>query len=53
MGLHLPRLHRADVMSALLATSYLSCFSGPTPYTIFRNQPVMDGGYSTGFAQLW
>ena len=33
-----------DVASALLATDFIPCFSGPTTYTIFRNQPVIDGG---------
>uniref|UniRef100_A0A383VF18 PNPLA domain-containing protein n=1 Tax=Tetradesmus obliquus TaxID=3088 RepID=A0A383VF18_TETOB len=43
---------RADVQATLLATNYISCYSGPTVYTYFRNQPVIDGGYSSGFKQL-
>jgi hypothetical protein len=46
-------LDRADVLAMLLATNYISCYSGPTVYTYFRNQPVIDGGYSSGFKQLW
>jgi hypothetical protein len=44
---------RQDVMATLLATNYISCYSGPTVYTYYRNQPVIDGGYSSGFKQLW
>jgi hypothetical protein len=44
---------RQDVMATLLATNYISCYSGPTVYTYYRNQPVIDGGYSSGFGQLW
>jgi hypothetical protein len=45
--------NRADAEATLLATNYISCYSGPTVYTYFRNQPVIDGGYSSGFKQLW
>eukprot|EP00882_Tetradesmus_deserticola_P014328 GHRQ01015236.1.p1 GENE.GHRQ01015236.1~~GHRQ01015236.1.p1 ORF type:complete len:221 (+),score=73.29 GHRQ01015236.1:36-698(+) len=41
-----------DLISNLLGTSYLPCFSGPTTYTIFRNQPVLDGAFGNGFKQM-
>ncbi|GBF88086.1 hypothetical protein Rsub_00798 [Raphidocelis subcapitata] len=43
---------KADVVSALTATDFIPCFSGPTTYTLFRDQPVIDGGYANGFQQL-
>ncbi|KAF6253620.1 hypothetical protein COO60DRAFT_1463118 [Scenedesmus sp. NREL 46B-D3] len=43
---------RDDLISNLLGTSYLPCFSGPTTYTIFRNQPVLDGAFGNGFKQM-
>uniref|UniRef100_A0A383VPF3 PNPLA domain-containing protein n=1 Tax=Tetradesmus obliquus TaxID=3088 RepID=A0A383VPF3_TETOB len=43
---------RDDLIANLLGTSYLPCYSGPTTYTIFRNQPVLDGAFSNGFKQM-
>jgi hypothetical protein len=42
-----------DLIASLLGTSYLPCYSGPTTYTIFRNQPVLDGAFGNGFKQMW
>jgi hypothetical protein len=42
-----------DLIANLLGTSYLPCYSGPTTYTIFRNQPVLDGAFGNGFRQMW
>lgn len=41
-----------DVASALTCTSYIPCMTGPTTYNLFRNQPVIDGGYSAGLEDL-
>lgn len=43
---------KADLRSAMLSTNWIPCFSGGTTYTIYRNQPVIDGGYSAGFRDL-
>jgi hypothetical protein len=43
---------QADLISALTGTDYISCFSGRHTYTLFRNSPVIDGGYGNGFEQL-
>lgn len=32
-----------DLWSCLTATDYIPCFTGTTTYTIYRNQPVIDG----------
>ena len=39
-------------MSSALASSSLACFMMPTTYAIFRNQPVIDGGYAVGLKEL-
>lgn len=41
-----------DLLSCLTSTDYIPCFTGSSTYTIFRNQPVIDGGYANGFADL-
>jgi hypothetical protein len=43
---------KEDVINSLLGTDYIPCFTGPTLYTEFRSQPVIDGGFSLGFDQL-
>ncbi|KAI7842840.1 hypothetical protein COHA_003585 [Chlorella ohadii] len=43
---------KADLKSALTATDFIPCFTGDTVYTIFRNHPVIDGGYANGFKEL-
>jgi hypothetical protein len=42
-----------DVVSALVSTTFLPCASGPSTYTIYRNEPTIDGSYANGFPQLW
>lgn len=41
-----------DVVGSLLGTDYIPCFTGPTLYNTYRDQPVVDGGFSLGFEQL-
>lgn len=41
-----------DMEEALLASSYLSCFSGPWTYVTFRGRPVIDGGYAADFSDI-
>lgn len=43
---------KLDLIAALAATTYIPCTSGMTSFTTFRNQPVVDGGYSSAFPQL-
>ncbi|KIZ05966.1 hypothetical protein MNEG_1991 [Monoraphidium neglectum] len=43
---------KADLVSCLTASDHIPCFTGPTLYTMFRNEPVIDGGYANGFEQL-
>jgi hypothetical protein len=43
---------QSDLIAALTATDYIPCFTGRHTYTIFRNQPVIDGGYANGFEEL-
>lgn len=40
---------RLDLVNAVSASSYIPCISGLDTYTVFRNQPVLDGGYANGF----
>ena len=35
---------QADLKSALTSTDWIPCFTGQTMFTLFRNQPVIDGG---------
>ncbi|KJE97503.1 hypothetical protein CAOG_07351 [Capsaspora owczarzaki ATCC 30864] len=42
----------ADLVEALLASSYLSCFVAPWVYTTFRGQPAIDGGYKADYNQI-
>jgi hypothetical protein len=41
-----------DMVDIVGGTCFLSCFMGPTPYTVARNTPVIDGGYTSGWAQF-
>ncbi|PRW50935.1 Patatin-like phospholipase domain-containing 2 [Chlorella sorokiniana] len=43
---------KADAMSAMFATSCLPCFLVNTSFCMFRDQPVLDGGYSVSWEQL-
>ena len=43
---------QADLVSSALASSSIPCFMIPTTYSIFRNQPAIDGGYAVGFKEL-
>ena len=45
-------MHADDLKSALMASNYVSCTMGPTPYTIFRDKPVLDGSYAAGFKDI-
>jgi hypothetical protein len=40
------------MLRSLGATSYIPCFSGPYPYTLFEGLPVIDGGYSAKYEHL-
>jgi hypothetical protein len=42
----------ADMRSAIAASSYLGCISGPQPYTFFRGMPVIDGGYKADYPDI-
>lgn len=46
-------LLQADLKSALTATDYIPCFTGDTVYTLFRNNPVIDGGCLPCLVCLW
>lgn len=35
---------QADLKSALTSTDYIPCWTGSSTFTLFRNQPVIDGG---------
>jgi hypothetical protein len=41
-----------DLVDALTATDMIPCFSDTTAFSIFRNQPVVDGGFANGFEDL-
>jgi hypothetical protein len=41
-----------DMRSAFISSSYLSCFSGPQPYTFFRGMPMIDGGYKADYPDI-
>jgi hypothetical protein len=38
-----------DLANAIAGSSYIPCLSGLDTYTVFRNQPVIDGAYGNGF----
>lgn len=42
----------ADMAEIAQGTDYISCFMAPKPYTVVRKTPVIDGGYTSGFAQF-
>ncbi|KAI8468800.1 MAG: hypothetical protein J3K34DRAFT_295115 [Monoraphidium minutum] len=44
--------NKADLISALTSTNYIPCYSGMTLFNFHRNEPVIDGGYSSGFKEL-
>jgi hypothetical protein len=41
-----------DMRSAFISSSYLSCISGPQPYTYFRGMPMIDGGYKADYPDI-
>ncbi|KAI8470321.1 MAG: hypothetical protein J3K34DRAFT_261597 [Monoraphidium minutum] len=41
-----------DLISCLTTTDFLPCWTAPTTYTIYRNQPAFDGGYGNGYEEL-
>jgi hypothetical protein len=41
-----------DMVDIVGGTCFLSCFMGATPYTVIRNTPVIDGGYSSSWADF-
>lgn len=41
-----------DMVDVIGGTCYLSCFMAPKPYTVTRNTPVIDGGYTSSFAEF-
>lgn len=41
-----------DMRAAFISSSYLSCVSGPQPYTFFRGMPVIDGGYKADYPDI-
>lgn len=41
-----------DMVDTAGGTAFLSCFMAATPYTVTRNTPVTDGGYTSGWAQF-
>jgi hypothetical protein len=41
-----------DLVEVTGSTDFLSCFAARTPYTVVRNIPVIDGGYSSAWAQF-
>jgi hypothetical protein len=41
-----------DLVDVAGATDFLMCFSARSPYTVVRNTPVIDGGYSSAWAQF-
>lgn len=43
---------RADLVAAIAGSTYIPCLSGLQTFNVFRNQPVIDGGYGNGFEQL-
>ncbi|KAI8472321.1 MAG: hypothetical protein J3K34DRAFT_503879 [Monoraphidium minutum] len=43
---------KGDLIACLRSTDFLPCFIGLTTYDVFRNSPVIDGGYANGFEQL-
>lgn len=43
---------KADLLSCLMATDHIPCWSSQNVYALFRNQPCVDGGYANGFRQL-
>jgi hypothetical protein len=43
---------KRDVIAALTTTNMIPCFSGLSTYGIFRNQPVIDGSFGSGFKEL-
>lgn len=43
---------KKDLTNSLSATSYIPGFSGEAPFTLFRGQPMIDGGFANGFQQL-
>jgi hypothetical protein len=43
---------KRDVIAALTTTDMIPCFSSWSTYGVYKNQPVIDGGFSTGFKEL-
>ncbi|KAF8073228.1 hypothetical protein HT031_000889 [Scenedesmus sp. PABB004] len=44
--------NKVDLKSCLLGTNAIPCFGTAGMFSIFRNQPVIDGGYGNGFPEL-
>lgn len=42
----------ADVVGAVSSSSFLPCWSAPIPFYVYKNKPVIDGGFSTDFAAM-
>ena len=42
----------ADVVGAVSSSSFLPCWSAPIPFYVYRGKPVIDGGFSTNFADM-
>ena len=41
-----------DVVNAVSSSSFLPCWSAPVPFYVYKNKPVIDGGFSAGFGDL-
>lgn len=43
---------RDEVVDAVVASSYLPCWTGNEPFATLHGSPALDGGFSTDFAQM-
>jgi len=43
---------RDDIVNAVVASSYLPCWTGDEPFATLHGAPALDGGFSTDFAQM-
>lgn len=44
---------KEDLVDSLVASTYLPCFTGPTSFVVYRDQPAIDGGYAVGWKDVW
>ena len=42
----------SDVVGAVSSSSFLPCWSAPLPFYVYKNKPVIDGGFSTDFGMM-